>query len=34
VASFFFEQEQQCDSAELAARLDRIEQKLDELLRK
>jgi voltage-gated potassium channel len=34
VASFFFEHEQQCDSAELAARLDRIEQKLDELLRK
>jgi voltage-gated potassium channel len=34
VASFFFEHEQQSDSAELAARLDRIERQLDELLRK
>ena len=34
VASFFFEHEQQSESTELASRLDRIEQKLDELLRK
>jgi hypothetical protein len=32
VASFFFENEQQSDSAELAVTLDRIEHKLDELL--
>ena len=32
VASFFFEQ--QSEAEQLAARLDRIEQKLDELLRK
>jgi hypothetical protein len=33
VASFFFEHEQQSDTAQLAARLDVIERKLDELLR-
>jgi voltage-gated potassium channel len=33
VASFFFESEQQSESAALDARLDRIERKLDELLR-
>jgi voltage-gated potassium channel len=32
VASFFFEQEQQADIGELAARLETIEQKLDQLL--
>jgi len=34
VASFFFESEQQSEAEQLTARLDRIEQKLDELLRK
>ena len=34
VASFFFEHEQQSEGAELAARLVRMENKLDELLRK
>jgi len=34
VASFFFEHEQQSENTELAARLERIECKLDELLRK
>jgi voltage-gated potassium channel len=34
VASFLFEQEHQPESAQLAARLDVIERKLDELLRK
>jgi voltage-gated potassium channel len=34
VASFFFEHGQHSETAELAARLDSIEQKLDELLRK
>ena len=34
VASFFFEHEQQSESAQLAARLDAIERKLDELLHK
>jgi voltage-gated potassium channel len=33
VASFFFEHEQQSETAQLAARLEVIEQKLDELLR-
>lgn len=32
VASFFFEHEQQSETAELAARLDAIERKLDQLL--
>jgi voltage-gated potassium channel len=34
VASFLFEQEQHSDTAQLTARLDVIERKLDELLRK
>ncbi len=34
VVSFFFENEQQSETDQLAARLDRIEQKLDELLTK
>jgi voltage-gated potassium channel len=34
VASFFFEREQESETAQLAARLDAIERKLDDLLRR